>query len=472
MKTNKNAFSSILKNDGTPTLGVTLSAVLALALPSMIEQIMVTFVQYVDTAMVGSLGPDATAAVGVTTSTLWFLNGILSAAAVGFSVQVAQQIGAGDLDKAKSIVRQSLSFVALFGLGIALIGFILSFFLPTWLGAEDAVKGEASGYLAVMSLVMPFNFCILMLSSIIRCSGDTKTPMLLNLLINIFNVTFNFLFIYPTNTYNIFGFNLTIWGAGMGVVGAAIGSALALFIVSLLYIYIIFNKYKTLKVSIKEDFKFKKDCLRLTLRLGLPVALERAMISSAQIVMTFIVTAMGTVAVAANHLAVTAEAISYLPAFGVATAGTALVGQAMGAKRKDVALKCGRVVYVLGVIIMSLGGLLIFVFAKPLMTFFTSDPEVIALGADMLRIVAIAQPFFGLTISISGSLRGAGDTKGPFLISLISMWGVRVLLSVILAPSFGLAGVWIAMTLELSVRGILFLIRLEKKKWLDINLIN
>ncbi len=472
MKENKLNLTEILKLDAPPKLGITLYAVLALALPTMFEQIMVTLVQYIDTAMVGSLGPNATAAVGVTSSTLWLINGILSAAAVGFSVQVAQQIGAGNPNEAKSVVRQSLSFILIFGLFMAAVGVILSFFLPTWLGADDAVKGEATQYLAVMSMAVPFNFCILMLSAIIRCAGDSKTPMLLNLLINLINVTLNFLFIYETNTYTIFGFNITIWGAGFGVMGAALGSAISLAIVSLLYLYLIFFKYQALRIKIGEDFKLKRDCVAIMLKLGIPVALERSMISIAQIVMTFLIATMGTVAIAANHLAVVAEAISYLPAFGVATAATALVGQSMGAKREDMALRFGRVVYILGVIIMSLGGLLIYIFAVPMLTFFTSDPEVIELGAKMLRIVAFAQPFFGLAISMTGSFRGAGDTKAPFFIALITMWGVRVILSIILAPHFGLTGIWIAMTIELIVRGSLFLFRFESRKWMSLKLIN
>ncbi len=468
---NKTKFSDMLKNEGTPKLNITLYAVLALAFPTMIEQIMVTFVQYVDTAMVGNLGPNATAAIGVSTSTIWLLNGLLNAGAVGFSVQVAQHIGANDIEKAKSVIRQSVSFVILFGGFIALLGFTLSFFLPTLLGAQEDVRAQATQYLAVMALAMPFNFCILMLSAIIRCSGDTKTPMFLNLLINAINVSCNFLFIYETNTYNILGIDITIWGAGLGVMGAALGSAVSLFVVSMLYLYLIFFKYKKLKINIREDFKFKSDCIKIMLRLGIPVALERSMMSVAQITMTFLITSMGTVAIAANHLAVTAEAICYLPAFGVATAGTALVGQSMGANRKDIALRCGRVVYAIGVIVMTLGGIFIFTFAEPLITFFSDDAQVIEIGAQMLRIVAFAQPCFGLAISMTGSFRGAGDTKVPFIIALCTMWGVRIVASFALAPFFGLAGIWVAMTIEIIVRGLLYLFRFEQKKWMNIKLI-
>ncbi|MFI3325649.1 MAG: MATE family efflux transporter [Clostridia bacterium] len=463
-------FESILKEHENPSLKITLMAVLTIALPAIIEQIMITAVQYIDTAMVGSLGQNATAAVGLTSSTTWLFNGLLSGAAIGFSVQVAQHIGAGRIEKARSVIRQSLTFVLIFGISLATIGFSISFFLPTWLGADVAIISDAGMYFRILSMTIPFNFCVLMLSGIIRCAGDSKTPMLLNLCINILNVCFNFLFINATKTYILFGKEITVWGAGLGVAGAALGSGLALFIISMIYLYVIFHKYKSLRIHFKESFKIQKDCFKTMLNLGIPVALERTLMCVAQIVITVLITSMGTVAVAANYLAVTAEAISYLPAYGVAAAGTTLVGQAMGAGRKDIALKCGRIVNCFGVAIMVVTGFALFMFAEPLIKIFSSDLEVIALGSEVLKIVAFAEPLFGLAIVITGVLRGAGDTKAPFIICLITMWGVRITLAFLLAPTFGLSAVWIAMSAELVVRGLLFLFRFESKKWMKIKL--
>lgn len=463
-------FENILREHQNPSLKITLYAVLTIALPAIIEQIMITAVQYIDTAMVGSLGQNATASVGLTSSTTWLFNGILSGAAIGFSVQVAQYIGSGNIEKAKSVIRQSLNFVLKFGILLAAVGFCLSFFLPTWLGADSEIIADAGMYFRVLSLTIPFNFCVLMLSGIIRCAGDSKTPMFLNLGINVLNVSFNFLFIYGKNTYTIFGKEITVWGAGLGVAGAALGSGLALFIISMIYLYIIFHKYEALKIHFKEDFKIKKDTFKTMLNLGVPVVLERSLMCVAQIVITVLITSMGTVAIAANYLAVTAEAISYLPAYGVAAAGTTLVGQAMGAGRKDIALKCGRIVNCFGVGIMIITGLALYLFATPLIMIFSTDPEVIELGAQVLKIVAFAEPLFGLAIVITGVLRGAGDTKAPFIICLITMWGVRITLAFLLAPTFGLSAVWIAMSIELAVRGLLFLFRFESKKWMNIKL--
>lgn len=198
--------------------------------------------------------------------------------------------------------------------------------------------------------------------------------------------------------------------------------------------------------------------------------MERATVSVAQIIITAVITGIGTTAVAANHLAVTAESISYLPAYGVAVAATTLVGQAVGAGRKDLAKRFARLVTWIGILVMTFGGLLLFCLAPQLIRIFTSESEVVALGTQVLRIVAFAEPLFGASIVASGALRGDGDSKGPFFISLATMWGVRITLSFLLAGSLGLNGVWLAMAAELCVRGLIFMVRLYRGRWLNIDL--
>lgn len=467
----QNAAARLLQYKDVPPLGVSFLAVLSLAWPAIVEQIMITMVQYVDTAMVGSLGSGATAAVGLTASTTWMFNGFLNAAAVGFSVQVAQHIGAGRSREAQSVTWQALKFVVLFGVLLAVAAVALAFPLPALLGADEAIRADATTYFCIVGAALPFNFCSVMLSSILRCAGDMRTPMVLNLLINVINIILNFLFIYPTRTVELFGTAVTVPGAGLGVAGAAIGSACSMLIVSVLYLLVLFRGRRgVLHITLHERFSFERGCLRTAWRLGLPVALERTLMSTASIVITGIISGIGTAAVAANHLAVTAESVSYMPAFGVASAGTTIVGQALGAERKDLALRFSRITTYLGILIMTLAGAGLFFFAPQLISIFSTDPEVMELGAQVLRIVAFAEPLFAASIVVTGVLRGAGDAKAPFLISLVTMWGVRITLSLVLASSFGLVGVWIAMAVELVVRGAIFLWRLYSNRWLDIRL--
>ena len=252
--------------------------------------------------------------------------------------------------------------------------------------------------------------------------------------------------------------------------GAAFASALSTAIVACLFLVVLFFKKSPVQISLRKRYGFERQCLMTTWKLGLPVALERATMSLAQIVITGLITGVGTVAVAANHLAVTAESISYLPASGVAVAGTTLVGQAIGAGRKDLAQRFARMVSWMGVVIMTFGGAILFFFASQLIQIFSTDPQVIDLGSRVLRIVAFAEPLFGASIVASGCLRGAGDSRGPFLIGLCTMWGVRITMSLALVGSMGLIGVWLAMAAELCVRGLIFMIRLYRGKWLHIQL--
>lgn len=450
---------------------MTMSAIMTLAMPAIIEQVMVTMVQYVDTAMVGSLGSVATAAVGLTSSTNWLINGFLSASSIGFSVQVAQYVGAQESEKARDVVGQALRFVILFGLLMGAIAFGISFPLPYLLGAEAEVAPLASSYYRIVACAVPFQLGSLMFGAILRCAGDTRTPMIFNLSINMINMLLNFLFIYPTRSLTVWGITFTMPGAGMGVEGAAWGTWGALFTVCVLYLIVIFRRTSPIQQKWGQWCAFSRPVLKTAWKLGLPVAMERSLISVAQIIITGVITGIGTVAVAANHLAVTAESLSYMPAYGIAAAATTMIGQAMGAKRLDLAKKFSRLITGMGIGIMVCGGIALYIFAPYLIRIFSNEAPVIELGTQVLRIVAFSQPFFAMAIVVTGVLRGAGDTKAPFLISLVTMWGVRITLSLILSQSMGLTGVWLAMSIELGVRGILFMIRMCRDKWLKIKLV-
>ena len=460
------SLTQLIHRDTPLTNKEQIGIVLALSLPSIVEQIMITMMQYIDTAMVGTLGAGATAAIGVVSTTIWLFNGFLGAAGVGFSVQVAQHLGAKRTDAAKDVTRQAVLFNVVFGLLVAGADFALSFVLPQILGADASIVQDAGTYFAIVALSMPFMLSEQLFAGILRATGDTKTPMRLNVMACFLDVIFNYFLIYPTRTVHLFGTAVRMPGAGLGVAGAALGSALAIAVVAVLLAFVVYQKETPVQIDFKQKYRFTKDCLAHTAAIGVPVALERATLNIAQIVITALIAGLGTVSIAANHLAVTAEALSYLPAYGVAAAATTLVGQAIGAKREDLALRFAWLCTRLGMLIMTGTGLLLLLFAPQLIALFTQDAAVISLGAKVLRVEALAQPLFAASIVATGALRGAGDSKVPFYISLISMWGVRITAALLLAPRVGLLGVWIAMCGELCVRGLIFLWRLRSKKWL------
>lgn len=440
-----------------------------LAWPTIIEQILQSMVQYVDSAMVGALGAAATAAVAVNTSTIWLLNGLMNAAAVGFSVLVAREIGAGNLAHARDVVRQSILSTVIMGLTLTVVMQMIAGSLPYWMGAAMDVAPNAVIYMRYISAVFPFTMGMIVFSAIIRSSGDTRTPLLFNLLTNILNIIGNFLLIFPTRRLHLGGGSFIMWGAGMGVGGAALSSAIATSFSGICLFIALFVKDHPARISWKGDWKFDAGLLKTVARLGTPVALERATLSFGQIALTKLVTGLGTVSLAAHHLANTAESITYLPPSGFSTAATTLVAQSLGNRDKELAKRYGKLCTVYGTILMTAMGILLYIFAPSLMRVFTKDTAVIELGAKVLRIEAFAEPFFGLSMLVFGVLRGAGDTKGPFLISIVGMWIVRLPLAWALVSftGLGLAGAWIAMMSDLVVRGICCLWRFRSGRWLN-----
>ena len=457
-------MSEAMRNGSRISLKNQIQLIIALSIPAILEQLVMTMMSYIDTAMVGSLGQAATAAIGVVSSSIWLLNGITNAVAVGFSVQVAQYLGAGREKDGRSVLCQAILFNALFGMALSIITMILSRYLPALLGADMEIRPAASEYFKIVGLFLPFSMASAIYSSILRCSGNVVLPSCMNVGMCILDVIFNFVLIYPTRRIG----GITIWGAGLGVTGAALGTGLAQMCVGLSLLLALTKKKGPLCLTGRATWKFTKPCMSATMRIATPTALERVTLSVAQIVMTAVIAEMGTTAMATNYVAVQTESICYLPAYGVAAAATALVGQSIGAERSDMAKRFACGTTFLGFLLVTGMGAFMFLFAPQLTGLLTSDPEVAALSARALRIVAFSEPLFAVSIVVIGALRGAGDSKGPFILNLCSMWGVRVLAVLLFARSYGVLGVWGAMTAELCFRGIVFLIRLMRGRWLHI----
>ena len=435
----------------------------ALSVPAILAQLSSMAMQYIDAAMVGSLGAGASASIGLVSTSTWLLGGLCISAATGFSVQVAHLIGAGRDGEARDVLRQALLAALAVGLAMAALGCAVSPWLPRWLGGDPAICGDASAYFLIYACALPAVQMRQLAGSMLQCSGNMRTPSLLNTLMCGLDVVFNGLLIFP----RIELFGLTVPGAGMGVAGAALGTALAEWVTAALMLAAVCLYSPALNLRQKGRWRPSGACLRNAARIALPMAFEHTVLCGAQIASTRIVAPLGTVSIAANSLAVTAESLCYLPGYGIAAAATTLVGQSLGAKRKDLARRYARLSVLLAVILMAAMALVMF-FAAPLVfAMLTPDPAVRELGVRVLRIEAFAEPLYAVSIAAAGALRGAGDTFVPSLLNLASMWGVRITAATILAPRLGLTGVWLAMCGELCVRGLLFLVRLLREKWLE-----
>lgn len=445
-----------------------LSVMWRLAWPAIIEQILATMVSYVDTAMVGALGKTASAAVSVNAAPMWLINGVLAGVATGYAVQVSHAVGAGDDEKAKAVIRQGVLASLFCGLAAFALYRSLAHFLPMWLGAVEPVLGEARSYLRVYTYCLIFEGGSAIFSAILRCMGNTKTPLILNTASNVINVILNFFFIYETRTVTFFGNTIVIPGAGMGVTGAALGTVFAWAFAGIVTLLVALRQGDRYAIHRGESFKPDKGIITTAVKLGLPSAAERAMVNVGQVAMTGVVAAIDDgMSLAANTIATTAEGLCYLPAYGIAAASTAMVGQSVGAQNKEDARAYGSLSAKLGFLLCIGTSICLFLFAYPLASLFNTDQEVVAEAARMLKIVSVSEPFFALSIIYTGALRGARDVRFPMIVGLIAMWGVRIPLAPLLVfgLKLGLAGVWIAMAADLILRGILCTLRWRGKRW-------
>ena len=461
-------FAAIMRENRQMDLKERLHLVTRLSMPAILSQITEIMMQYIDAAMVGSLGAAASASIGLVSSSTWLTGGLMMAAAAGFSVQAAHAVGAGDIEKTRSLFRQSLVCCILFAAVLLCIGIPVSSRLPQWLRADPAIWHNAEWYFKIFCFFIPVRQLCYLGMQMLQRSGDMKTPSICAALSCVLDVVFNFLLIFPTRDISVFGMKMTVFGAGLGVAGAQLGTSLSMLVSMLIVYYCALVRSDKLSLLHKKgSWKPQKDVLAEAMRIGVPMALEQSALTLAQIVSTGIVAPLGTVAIAANSFAVTAESVCYMPGYGISSASTTIVGQAIGAKRKDLAESFAWLTTFTGVALMTAAGILMYFLCPYVFAFLTPDPLVRELGVQVLRIELLAEPLFAASIVATGALRGAGDTLVPGIMNLVSIWGVRLTLGYYLTPRIGLKGMWIAMAFELCFRGVLFLIRMKRGKWLD-----
>ena len=434
-----------------------------LSFPSMMAQMVHIMMQYIDASMVGSLGAQASASIGLVSTTIWLFGSLSAAASVGFYVQVAHKIGANDFSGARQVLRQSFLSCMLFALILSGIGAGISGYLPHWLGGGEDICHDATTYFLFFSLCLPFSMLNSLCSGMLRCSGNMHIPSILNIGLCLLDVLFNWLLIFPSRTY----FGVTIPGADLGVAGAVLGTAIAYAICSLLMCY--FTVVRSKELSLKQDsgtFIPQLSTLKESFHISAPIAVEHIILCGAQIVSTIIVAPLGTVAIAANSFGITVEALCYMPGYGIGDAATTLVGQSLGAGRRFLARSFGRITLGMGMTMMTLMAVVMYCYSPALLSIMTPDVAVQELTVQVLRIEAFAEPMFAASIVCYGIFVGARDTLIPCTMNLASIWVVRISLALLLVSNMGLQGVWIAMAVELCFRGIIFLIRFRGDSWM------
>ena len=439
--------------------------ILSLAWPTMLEQLMQTAVQYIDTAMVGSLGTQATAAVGATSTVNWLIGSSISALGVGFLSFIAQAYGARDKEAASKAVMQAVIVTVLSGVLFTMLTLGLSGVIPVWMQVYEGIRALASQYFFILYLPMLPRAASIIFGTVLRAAGDTKSPMKIGVLVNVINVILNFFMIYPTRTMTLFGLSFTMPGLGWGVIGAAVASAVA-FTVGGVCITVVLWRHPMVSPKgqrFRPDWNILKPCLKV----ALPNMLQRFGTSLGYVAFASMINALGEVATAAHTIANTVESAFYIPGYGMQTAAATLAGNAYGAKDRQRMRDLAAMFIPIEIGLMILSGGALFLAAPALMGIFSTSGEVIALGSTVLRMVAVSEPFYGFSIILEGMMLGVGNTKEPFFYNILGMWGVRMVGTFVCTTLLGggLVAAWGCMIAHNLLLFVLFLVCYLRGRW-------
>ena len=442
-----------------------IATILALAWPTMLEQLMQTAVQYIDTAMVGSLGTHATAAVGATTTVNWLVGSTISALGVGFLSFIARAYGAGDKKAASKAVSQAVIVTVLAGTFFTVLTLGLSPLVPVWMQVDPAIQDIASRYFFILYLPMLPRTATIIFGTALRAAGDTKTPMNVGIWVNVINVALNFLLIYPTRELTVLGLRFAMPGAGLGVIGAAAASAIAFAFGGIRITYVLW-KHPIISpkgASFKPDMTILKPCMKT----ALPNMLQRFGTSLGYVAFAAMINSLGEVSTAAHTIANTVESAFYIPGYGMQTAAATLAGNAYGAQDKNRMNELARMFLPIEICLMILSGGALFLLAPPLVGIFSKSDEVMGLAVTVLRMVAVSEPFYGFSIIVEGMMLGVGNTRQPFVFNILGMWGVRIVGTFLCTQllHFGLISAWACMIAHNLLLFVLFFYCYVTKKW-------
>ncbi|MDQ7792837.1 MAG: MATE family efflux transporter [bacterium] len=430
-----------------------------LAGPAIAEMLLMTLTHMVDMMMVGRLGPAAIAAVGICVQPMFLVLGLFQALAVGSTALVARAVGAGNQEEASAVTRQAVTSTVVMGAVAATLGVAIAPAVPRLMGAEPVVQAVAGNYFRIVMAPLPLMAMAFVLGAVLRGAGDTRTPMKVNALANVLNVAGNYVLIFGH-----LGF------PALGVAGAAVATSVARCLASLILLGLILRGRLPVRFSLGDSFRPQLDLLRRLFKIGVPAAAEQLVMRGGQLMFVRIVASLGTTVLAAHQVAMSVESLAFMPAFGFGMAATTLVGQGLGAGRPAWSEKTAYETRRLGVLVMLGVGAGLFFFGKHIVSLYSDDGQVVAMGALALRIMALTQPFMAVNFITAGALRGAGDTRWPLYATAAGMWGVRLTVGYLLGvvAGFGLAGAWAGMAIDQATRATVLSLRFRAGRWKNI----
>jgi putative MATE family efflux protein len=429
--------------------------VLTLAWPSVMEQSLVTLIGLVDAYIVGHLGAAALAGVGLGGQVLNLTAALFGAVGVGATALIARHIGAQEPDEANRLARQALWLALAIGTLAAFVCFAFAEPLMRAFGAAPDVVADGSAWLRVASPSFAVLGVLLVGTASLRGTGDTRTPLAVMIVVNIINIA-----VAWTLTRGLFGL------PRLGVVGSGLGAASGHITGGIMVVLMLVHGRGYLKLGWQVP---RPDLTRLRriLNIGLPAGAEQVLLQVALLNLAVIIAQLGTAAYAAHQIGLRIAALSYLPGWGFSVAATTLVGQELGARRPERAQRATYVSFFFALIVMSVMGVILFLFNESILRAFTNDADVIQAGVTVLRTSGLMQPLLAAAFVFSGALRGAGDTRATMVITLASVWGLRLVTAYLLGITLGLGllGAWLAIGVDFAVRALLVWLRFRSGKW-------
>lgn len=433
-------------------------AVTRLAWPIILENLFQSTIMLVDLLLVARLGAEAVAGVGTATQIMWLVIGTASVISIGATILIAQAFGRRDAETAGGIARQAIELALLLGLvGVAIAPF--SHLIIGMLGFKDAPVVQIGGdYLQVNLLSFVLLNLMFVISACLRGAGDSRTPMIVTGAITVVHASAATLLIFGAGEW-----------PGLGAVGSAYAAAIARGVGVLGLFALLLRPTNRLPVLARAGWRPDGELMGRMLRLGLPAALEQLILSGGFLLYSLMVIPLGTSAFATQRISFNLMSLSFMPGMAYSMAATTLTGQAIGARRPDLARRSSFIAVAQAGALMSVAGLLFFFAGAWLMSFFSNDPDIISLGADGLKVLALCQPFWALGQVMSGSLRGGGDTRYPMWVTMAGMWLLRLPLGYLfgIALGFGLIGVYFSSIFDATFRGLMNLYRFRRAPWLQ-----
>ncbi|MBI1628615.1 MATE family efflux transporter [Bacillus safensis] len=429
----------------------------ALTWPIFIEISLYMLMGSADTLMLSQYSDNSVAAVGVSNQLLNLLIVMFSFITTGTTIVIAQLLGADRKQEATQVAYVSLGTNFLISFVISLLMFMLAVPILHMMGLSSELMPDAAVFLQIVGLLSFIQALIMTYSAILKSYGYTRDTMYVTIGMNLLNVAGNYLVIFGP-----FGFPV------LGVMGVAFSTSLAR-LIGLMAMILIVRRRIGLRFSLKSMFHIQRTHLKRLLKIGIPSAGEQLSYNGSQMIITLFITFMGTQALAAKVY--TQNLMMFIMLFGAAISqGTQiLIGRHIGAKEFDAAYRrCMKSLY-WAIAISLLSSTALSLSSTHLLTFFTSNHEIIQIAATLLLLTIILEPGRSFNMVIINSLRAAGDAKFPVYMAMISMWGIGLPIAYLLGIQFemGLIGVWISFIVDEWVRGIFMYRRWRSRVWTE-----